>query len=214
VLVEVSDTGTGMTLAVTEHIFEPFFTSKEPADGSGLGLSMVADFVQQSGGHLSVRTELGRGTTFRLYLPRSRTKIERTAAAEPALGGSKKNATILVVEDNLRLRRIVVRHLVKAGYQVAEADDAKAALSILATDQPIDLLFSDIVIPGEMDGRELARAALAMRPALRLVLTSGYSAPGSLAGETARAALLSKPYRRDELIRTVRAAIEAPEGAI
>jgi CheY-like chemotaxis protein len=210
VMVEVSDTGIGMTPTVAEHIFEPFFTTKK---SSGLGLSMVADFVQQSGGHLSVRTESGRGTTFRLYVPRSPTKIAPTSAAAPCWQGSKQNATILVVENNLRLRRIVVRQLVKAGYQVAEAGDAEAALSILSTDQPIDLLLSDILIPGEMDGRELARAALALRPALRLVLTSGYCVSASL-GTEPPAMLLSKPYRRDELIRIVRATIGAPGAAV
>jgi two-component system, cell cycle sensor histidine kinase and response regulator CckA len=215
VVVEVSDNGTGMPPAVAERIFEPFFTTKKPADGSGLGLSIVADFVQQSRGRLSVQTELGRGTMFRLYLPRSPKKIVRTTTAAPSSEGSKKNATILVVEDNVRLRRVVVRQLVKAGYQVAEADGANAALSILVTHRPIDLLFSDIVIPGEMDGRELARAALALRPALRVVLTSGYSSPAPAAGERMpQAAVLSKPYRREELIRTVRVAIEAPDGAI
>jgi signal transduction histidine kinase len=212
VVIEVSDTGTGMSQAVAKRIFEPFFTTKGPTDGSGLGLSMVAEFVQQSGGRLEVETELGKGTKFQLYLPRSPTKTVRTIVPAASSHGSKLNATILVVEDNVRLRRTVVRQLVKAGYQVAEADGARAALSILATDRPIDLLFSDFVIAGEMDGRELARAALALRPALRIVLTSGYSASGVGAGE--QTPLLSKPYRGEELIRTVRAAIEAPAGAI
>lgn len=131
------------------------------------------------------------------------------------LGGVEKSATILVVEDNARSRRIVVRQLVGAGYQVADADGAGGAISILATDQPIDLLFGDLCIAGEMDGREPARAALALRTALRIVLTSRHSASGAAADEqTPRAALLSKPYRREELIRTVRCAIEAPTGAI
>ncbi len=174
VVVEISDSGTGMTPEILSRIFEPFFTTKEQGKGTGLGLSMVFGFMKQSGGHITAYSESGKGTTFRLYLPRMSDTVtarEERSDQPASLGGSE---TILVVEDNAGLRRIVVRQLGEAGYRVLEAPDAEAAMTIIESPEPIHLLLTDVVMPGAMDGRDLARVAVARRPALRTLLTSGF----------------------------------------
>ena len=210
VVVEVSDSGFGMPPEVLTRIFEPFFTTKGQGQGTGLGLSMVFGFIKQSGGHITVYSERTKGTTFRLYLPR----IDTPASAlderlnEPVSRGGSE--TVLVVEDNHGLRRIVLRQLSEAGYRVLEAPDAQAALEIIETPTPIHLLLTDIVMPGEMDGRDLARAAVARRPTLRTLLTSGFP-DARLGGAIAHAPgsrLLIKPYRKQELRRAVREALD------
>jgi PAS domain S-box-containing protein len=211
VAVEVSDSGTGMPPDILSRIFEPFFTTKEQGKGTGLGLSMVFGFMKQSGGHITVYSEEGNGTTFRLYLPR----LDELAAAqeerseEPASRGGSE--TVLVVEDNPGLRRIVVRQLSEAGYHVLEAPDAEAAMAIIDTLEPIHLLLTDVVMPGEMDGRDLARVAVLRRPLLRTLLTSGFP-DARWGGSTSRTGgrLLSKPYRKEELRRAVREALDEP----
>ena len=211
VIVEVSDSGTGMPPEVVSRIFEPFFTTKGQGKGTGLGLSMVFGFMKQSGGHISVYSELDKGATFRLYLPRlseaMRPQEERVEEAA-SLGGSE---TVLVVEDNAGLRRIVVRQLSDAGYHVLEAPDAEAAMSILREPESIDLLLTDIVMPGAMDGRELVHIASALRPRLRSLLTSGFP-DARWSGSPLRTGgrLLSKPYRKEELRRAVREALDEP----
>jgi CheY-like chemotaxis protein len=171
---------------------------------------MVFGFLKQSGGHVGVYSELDKGTTFRLYLPRvvpAALSQDNRLIVRAAPGGSE---TILVVEDNPGLRRIVVRQLGDAGYRVLEAPDAEAAMTIITGHEPIDLLLTDIVMPGEMDGRELARVAIARRPALRTLLTSGFpDVRLSSAATSARSSrLLSKPYRKEELRQAVRDAID------
>jgi CheY-like chemotaxis protein len=211
VVIEVSDSGSGMPPEVLTRIFEPFFTTKEQGKGTGLGLSMVFGFMKQSGGHITVYSELGEGTTFRLYLPRI-SQTELVVDERPQeLASSGGSETILVVEDNAGLRRIVVRQLSDAGYHVLEAPDAEAAMVIIETPERIHLLLTDIVMPGEMDGRELARAAVARRPLLRTLLTSGFPDArwGSSTSRTG-GRLLSKPYRKEELRRAVREALEEP----
>jgi hypothetical protein len=149
---------------VMASVFEPFFTTKEPGKGTGLGLSMVFGFVKQSGGHINVYSEVGVGTTFRLYLPHNSGAVAGTAptpAEQPARGGDE---TVLVVEDNDGIRRIVGRQLTQLGYRVLEANTAAAALALLEAES-ITLLFTDVVMPGEMDGVELARVAMARWPA-------------------------------------------------
>ena len=211
VVVEVSDSGTGMTPEILSRIFEPFFTTKEQGKGTGLGLSMVFGFMKQSGGHITVYSESGKGTTFRLYLPRVRTPSaarEERSEQPASLGGSE---TILVVEDNAGLRRIVVRQLGEAGYRVLEAPDAEAAMTIIDLPEPIHLLLTDVVMPGAMDGRDLARVAVARRPLLRTLLTSGFPDArwGGSASRTG-SRLLSKPYRKEELRRAVREVLDEP----
>ncbi len=211
VMIEVSDTGIGMAPDLLARVFEPFFTTKDPGRGTGLGLSMVFGFVKQSGGHINVYSEPGQGTTFRLYLPRDLTGSPAAPSpvetAPPASGGSEM---VLVVEDNEGMRRIARRQLTGLGYRVLEADSAAAALRLLETEKDVMLLLSDIVMPGGMDGVELARTAMARWPALKVVLTSGFSearlnhngdAPTGLR-------LLSKPYRREELARTLREVLD------
>ena len=215
VVVEVSDSGTGMPPDILSRIFEPFFTTKEQGKGTGLGLSMVFGFMKQSGGHITVYSEPGKGTTFRLYLPRlSDTVAAREERSEqPASRGGSE--TILVVEDNAGLRRIVVRQLGEAGYRVLEAPDAEAAMTIIESPEPIHLLLTDVVMPGAMDGRDLARVAVARRPLLRTLLTSGFPDArwGGSASRTG-SRLLSKPYRKEELRRAVREVLDEPRFGV
>jgi PAS domain S-box-containing protein len=208
VMIEVSDTGAGMPPDVMSHVFEPFFTTKEPGKGTGLGLSMVFGFMKQSGGHINVYSEPGVGTTFRLYLPRAATEEAAESGALPPPRAAGGHETVLVVEDNIAMRRIVVRQLAELGYRVIEAGTGAAAREILAKEK-VDVLFTDVVMPGEVDGLELARSAMADWPALKIVLTSGFpEARINGRGEgIAGMRLLSKPYRRDDLARTLRDAL-------
>lgn len=214
VVVEISDSGTGMPADVLTRIFEPFFTTKEQGKGTGLGLSMVFGFMKQSGGHITVHSEPDKGATFRLYLPKVPETVvaqeERVEEGAPQ-GGSE---TVLVVEDNAGLRRIVVRQLSEAGYRVLEAPDAASAMTIIESPEPIELLLTDVVMPGDMDGRDLAQAAVARRPLLRTLLTSGFP-DARWSGSTMRTGgrLLSKPYRKEELRRVVREMLDEPSGA-
>ena len=210
VMIEVSDNGCGMPPEVKDRIFDPFFTTKEPGKGSGLGLSMVFGFLRQSGGHVYVYSEVGVGTTFRLYLPRAGKEGEteaRTAAATVAGG---RGETVLAVEDNAAMRRVVVRQLEDLGYHVLEAENAAAALVLLERER-VDLLLTDVIMPGGTTGFDLARTAMARWPSLRVVLTSGFP-DAKLDGATTAPAdlrLLSKPYRKDDLARTLREVLDA-----
>jgi CheY-like chemotaxis protein len=212
VVIEVSDSGGGMPAEIVARIFEPFFTTKGQGKGTGLGLSMVFGFMKQSGGHITVHSEPHKGTMFRLFLPRLETVsiAQGERSAKPARRGG--NESILVVEDNTGLRRIVVRQLSEAGYHVLEAPDAAAAMDLIDGSDPIHLLLSDIVMPGEMDGRDLARAAVRRRPLINVLLTSGFP-DARLPGTGSRSPgsrLLIKPYRKEELLRAVREAIDDP----
>jgi signal transduction histidine kinase/CheY-like chemotaxis protein len=208
-LIEVSDTGTGIAPEIIGQIFEPFFTTKGQGKGTGLGLSMAYGFAQQSGGHLAVFSEPGLGATFRLYLPRSEHgAIAHSIRSEldPMAGGEE---IVLVVEDNAQLRRTVALQLADLGYHVWEAEHAEAALRILTDRDQVDLLFSDVMMPGAMDGLDLAAQATLLRPGLRVLLTSGFlgvHATGTRMYDC-HFPLLSKPYRRDDLARAVREAL-------
>jgi signal transduction histidine kinase len=206
-MIEISDTGCGIPADRLNRIFEPFFTTKEQGKGTGLGLSMVFGFMKQSGGHINVYSEVGAGTTFRLYLPRTADGAgaeAEEAAAAPRAGNSE---TILVVEDNEPLRRIVVRQLVELGYRVLEAKDVRDALAVLSQ-QKIDLLFTDIVMPGGMTGFDLARMTRTHWPEVKLLFTSGFPDMRLASAGDLHVRLLSKPYRRDELGRTIREALD------
>ncbi len=198
-LIEVSDTGTGIAPEVIEHIFEPFYTTKEHGKGTGLGLSMVFGYVKQSGGHISVYSEKSVGTTFRLYLPRANEGAKASARSKATPAASGNGETILAVEDNPALRRIVVKQLHELNYKVLEAEDAAAALSALEH-EPIDLLFTDIIMPGATTGFDIARIAHARWPKVRVVLTSGFSQTNLFDDMQSSGSvhLLSKPYRKED----------------
>jgi signal transduction histidine kinase len=208
-MIEVTDTGTGMAPETASRIFEPFYTTKEQGKGTGLGLSMVFGFIKQSGGHINVYSEVGIGTTFRLYLPRAVADVEASPAAVPATLVRGNGETVLAVEDNASLRRVVARQLAELGYRVLEAEDTQAALRILES-EPVDLLFTDIVMPGGTSGYEIAGRVLARWPQIKVVLTSGFPENRSNGDATSRGLrLLSKPYRRDDLGRIIREALNS-----
>jgi two-component system, chemotaxis family, CheB/CheR fusion protein len=210
VMIEVSDTGTGMTPEVINRIFEPFFTTKGRDKGTGLGLSMVFGFIKQSGGHISVYSEPAIGTSFRLFLPRATKGVSTVeeSSAVPLMHG--KGETVLVVEDNAALRRVVMRQLGELGYRVLAAENAAAGLRLMERES-IDLLLTDVVMPGGTNGRELARRARQRWPGIKVVFTSGFSearlngAAGPLSSCTP---LLSKPYRKEELASAAREAAD------
>jgi CheY-like chemotaxis protein len=211
-LVTVSDTGTGMDKDTLAHAFEPFFTTKEVGKGSGLGLSMVYGFVQQSRGHVRIYSEPGQGTTVRIYLPRA---ADDVALAKPEIRdgslprGSEK---ILLVDDDAMVRKMVVMQLVNLGYRVVSAVNASEALEVLRRESGFDLLFTDVVMPGGLNGRQLADAARKLCPGLRVILSSGYaqSAVADQDRPDQGVHLLNKPYRRRELAMKLRAALAQP----
>ena len=210
VMLEVSDTGSGMTPEVMHRIFEPFFTTKSRDKGTGLGLSMVFGFIKQSGGHIGVYSEPGIGTTFRLFLPRMTEDVPAVeeSGATPLLHG--RGESVLVVEDNAALRRIVTRQLGELGYRVLAAENAAAGLELLDR-QSIDLLLTDIVMPGGINGRELARRARQRWPGIKIVFTSGFSEArlnGDAGPLAACTPLLSKPYRKEDLASAAREALD------
>jgi PAS domain S-box-containing protein len=205
VMLAVSDTGTGMTPRVMERAFEPFFTTKPDGVGTGLGLSMVYGFVKQSDGHIRIYSELGHGTTIRMYFPRSfeaETEVVPYSCG-PVTGGTE---TILVVEDDSSVQTTVVAMLTALGYRVLKANNADSALIILKSGVPIDLLFTDVVMPGELRAPELARQAKLLIPGIEVLFTSGYTQNAIVhGGRLDRGVhLLSKPYRREQLALKVR----------
>lgn len=209
VMVSVSDTGTGMTPETVARAFEPFFTTKPVGKGSGLGLSMVYGFIKQTGGHVRIYSEVDQGTTIKLYLPRSSGPDDELAQdQEPGIVGGSEH--ILVVEDDYLVREHLVAQLRELGYQVTAADSAPPALEVLEQAPDIDLLFTDIVMPGGMNGRQLADAAQALRPGLKVLFTSGYTENAIVHhGRLDRGVhLLSKPYRRQEVAAKVRMVLD------
>ncbi|WP_340116095.1 response regulator [Pelagibius sp. 7325] len=215
VMLAVSDSGAGIAPAILDKVFDPFFTTKEMGQGTGLGLSMVYGFAKQSGGHVKIYSEIDYGTTVRLYLPcgdgRQREDAVAVGTESPVPGGDAK---ILVVEDSAAVRQVAVNHLRAFGYRVVEATSGREALETLAADDTIDLLFTDVVMPGGMSGPQLAQAARKRRPDLKVLFTSGYaeSAIGSAPGAGLDGSLLSKPYRKDELARKLREVLDAGGG--
>ncbi|MDI1297448.1 MAG: type II toxin-antitoxin system ParD family antitoxin, partial [bacterium] len=205
VMLAVSDTGTGMTPDIIDKVFEPFFSTKGEGKGSGLGLSMVYGFVKQSGGHVKIYSEPGEGTTIKLYLPRASASedFEVVVDAGPISGGSE---TVLVVEDDAEVRATVVEILTDLGYRVLKAVDAGSALSVIESGVPIDLLFTDVVMPGTLKSPELARRARERLPNIAVLFTSGYTENSIVHGGKLDAGveLLSKPYSREALARKFR----------
>jgi signal transduction histidine kinase/ActR/RegA family two-component response regulator len=210
VMVAVTDSGHGIPAAILNNVFEPFFTTKDVDRGSGLGLSMVYGFVKQSHGHIKIYSEEGHGTTVRIYLPQATgaaqpVELARTSGIE---GGYE---TILIVEDDDLVRTYVIGQIQSLGYRTLAAINANEALAVIDGPEEIDLLFTDMIMPGSMNGRQLADEALRRRPALKTLFTSGYSNeaiihhghldPGVL--------LLAKPYRKSDLAQMIRSALAA-----
>ncbi|CCE04365.1 putative sensor histidine kinase with a CHASE3 and a response regulator receiver domain; peptide signal [Bradyrhizobium sp. STM 3843] len=211
IMVAVSDTGTGMSAEVRDRAFEPFFTTKEAGKGSGLGLSMVYGFVKQSGGHIKIYSEEGRGTTIRMYLPPAKggAEIKETLEA-PIPGGSE---TILVVEDDRLVQDFVVTQLKMLGYKTLTASTGAEALAQVDDGARFDLLFTDVIMPGGINGKELAEEISRRRPKIKVLYTSGYTDNAMV--EHGRldqgALLLTKPYRRSDLAQMVRLALQGAE---
>jgi signal transduction histidine kinase len=207
VMIAVSDNGTGMPPEVLTRAFHPYFTTKERGKGSGLGLSMVHGFVKQSRGHIVIYSEIGRGTTVRLFLPFA----DQAAAAkspersEAVPGGSE---TILMVEDEAAVREIGARFLTQLGYVVHQAGDVDTALALLAEHPETKLVFTDIVLPGRRGGIELAAEVRRLRPDVALLFTSGYASGAIDRLEDFPGKLIDKPYQRHMLGRAVRAALD------
>jgi PAS domain S-box-containing protein len=207
VMLAVSDSGTGMSKEVQDRVFEPFFTTKEVGEGSGLGMSMVYGFVKQSGGYIRIYSEEGHGTTIKLYLPPARRQTEAAApAAAPLLRGWE---TIMVVEDDPLVRNFVAAQLQSLGYKTVAAADARAALVIIDNGQPFDLLFTDVIMPGGMTGRQLADETAKRRPGIKVLYTSGYTDNAIVHhGRLDKGVLLlTKPYRKSQLAKMVRLAL-------
>ncbi len=216
VLFTVSDSGQGMTEEVLSRAVQPFFTTKPSGQGSGLGLSMVDGFVEQSGGRLEISSAPGQGTSVRVYLPRCAEETEDRPPIDvsaPDRGGHGER--ILIVEDQPKVRRLAVRILTRLGYEVLQSGTASDALELLAGSADIDLLFTDIVLPGGMSGVELADAALRKRPGLKILYMSGY-APDRVLGKDhldKGELLVTKPFLTEDLARSVRYALDrAPAG--
>jgi signal transduction histidine kinase/CHASE3 domain sensor protein/DNA-binding response OmpR family regulator len=215
VMTAVSDTGCGMTVDTLARAFEPFFTTKADGRGTGLGLSQIYGFVKQSGGHIKIYSEPGHGTTVKLYLPRTRKPQETNAPASMEFVEGR-GERILVVEDDEAVRNAVVDMVGDLGYVVLKADNAEQALVILGSGVAIDLLFTDVIMPGPIATRELARRAQELHPDIRVLYTSGYTQNaiihnGKLDDD---AFLLSKPYRREELARKLRSLLDTKKSAV
>jgi PAS domain S-box-containing protein len=213
VMLAVSDSGTGIPKSIRDRIFDPFFSTKELGKGTGLGLSMVYGFVKQSGGHINVYSEEGHGTTIKVYLPRASAPAEQMdepATAAPIQGGSE---TILVVEDDALVRSSVTAQMQSLGYRTIAVANATEALALIERGAPFDLLFTDVIMPGVMNGRQLAEEATKRRPGSKVLFMSGYTEnaiihhgrldPGVL--------LLAKPFHKSELARMIRQALSATD---
>ena len=209
VLLAVTDTGTGMPPEIIARVFEPLFTTKPEGRGTGLGLAQVYGFVRQTGGHIKIYSEVGHGTTVKIYLPRTKQAEERDIpkVLEPIVGGTE---TVLVVEDDTQVRRGAVDILGTLGYRVLQAASIEYALEMLEKGGRIDLLFTDVVMPGRLKATDLAKRARELQPHIVVLFTSGYTENaiihnGQLDPDMS---LVGKPYRREDLARKVRAALD------
>jgi CheY-like chemotaxis protein len=213
-VLEVADTGTGMSPETLKRVFEPFFTTKDVGKGSGLGLSMVYGFVKQSGGHAHIRSEVGRGTSVYLYLPRTQANAEQASFQFEGQGDLPRGEeTLLVVEDNDEVRTTVVDLLASLGYRVLDAANGHQALEQFMRHPDIALVFSDIMLPGGLLGGQLVQKLSERRPGLKVLLTSGFSESnimqrGVLDGTFE---LLQKPYKVEDLARRIRAKLDVQE---
>ena len=210
----VIDTGQGMSEEVLAHVFEPFFTTKEVGKGTGLGLAQVYGFIKQSSGHVKIESRLGQGTTVRLYLPRAESAAGTAGMAPIRAQQYRGSETVLVVEDDHGVRDFAVSVLRELGYHVLEAATGDAAFGLIETNPGIDLLFTDVVMPGDLNGADLTKAALERRPELRVLFTSGYTTRLiEKEWPETRVDLLRKPYRSIDLAQRVRAALDRTRAA-
>jgi CheY-like chemotaxis protein len=218
VMIAVSDTGAGIPEAIRDRVFDPFFSTKEVGKGTGLGLSMVYGFVKQSGGHIKVYSEVGFGTTFKLYLPQADAPPEQSAAEPltPEMEGGGE--TILVVEDDPLVRAYVNTQLQSLGYKTLSAANGVEALAIVDSGAAFDLLFTDVIMPGRLNGRQLAAEMEQRHSSLKVLFTSGYTENAIIhhGRLDSGVLLLAKPYRKLDLARLLRVALTsagiAPDG--
>jgi CheY-like chemotaxis protein len=203
VSISVADTGHGMPPEILDRALEPFFTTKETAKGSGLGLSSVYGFLRQSGGSMDINSEVGIGTVVHMYLPRAATNVPEVASAIDADDRRANGELILVVEDNDRVREVVRMNLQSLGYRVIEASNALDAKTILTSTKGIQLVFSDVVMPGEMNGYDLADWIQMEKPAIKVLLASGYNELTLDKGLRSNVRLLGKPYRRSQFAQAL-----------
>ena len=212
VLVSISDTGSGMNSETIKRVFEPFFTTKPIGEGTGLGLSMVYGFINQSGGHINVYSEEGHGTVFRIYLPKLMAAHEEDfSEVEQAIPTGTE--TILISEDDDEIRNIAVLILDRLGYQTVQAQNGRIALEILKRDSKIDLIFTDVIMPGGVGGIDLVREARLLYPDIKVLYTSGYTENAFPnyqlnVGES----LISKPYHKESLGKKIRSILDSGES--
>ena len=210
VMLAVRDTGHGMTPEVLEHAFEPFYTTKDVGEGSGLGLSLVYGFSKQSGGHARITSEEGRGTAVHIYLPRVTGPVS-VADTRPSQSQARGNGKmVLVVEDDEKVRGLAVNAITSLGYRVCEAEDGESALETIEETVGIDIMLTDVALPGAMSGRDLAAVVARRRLAIKIVYSSACS--DSVTRPDDDADLLSKPYRREALAHALRRAVDAEAG--
>ena len=209
VMIAVSDTGEGIPGSLLDKVFEPFFTTKEVGKGSGLGLSMVYGFVKQSNGHIKIYSEESHGTTVKLYLPAAAGVADALAAEAGIPGGEHGDESILIVEDDALVREYVVTQISRFGYHTMAAGNAAEALAIIDGPERFDLLFTDVIMPGGLNGRQLATEALKRRPELKVLYTSGYTENAIVhhGRLDAGVLLLPKPYLSSDLARMIRTAL-------
>jgi len=210
VCIRVTDTGAGIEKEILKNVFEPFFTTKEPGKGSGLGLSMVHGFVKQSGGAAIIESELGHGTTVQMLLPRCADDFpgrDETGMNRAVPGGSE---SILVVEDDADLRETSAATLTDLGYHIIQAQNADDALRVLAGVEPVDLLFTDIMMPGGILGPDLAQRARELRPGINVLFTTGYANTGAFShgAGVAYSDMLPKPFRAEDLALRIRSLLD------
>ena len=214
IMVAVTDAGVGMSREIMQRAFDPFFTTKPEGQGTGLGLSQVFGFIKQSGGHIKLYSELGEGTTVKLYIPKATTSNghvihENADAHEQAPGGAGE--TVLIVEDDEDVRAAAAGMIGELGYSVITADGPEQALRLLA-ERPVALVFTDVVMPGPITSRELADQALVLQPDVKVLFTSGYPQNAVVHGGRLDEGveLISKPYRREQLARRLRKLLVSP----